>query len=287
MLDPDTLRAWRRHVGTVVARCPVAVRPFHHLFVEDVLPAPLYEALRRLMVAGKYGGRLQERRQDSAAWVNSRRSLVGSREPAVAALRAIFGDPQVKAVLLRKFYLDPSPALVGALRIHDEFEFVHCAPGRFQDIHVDIPPKFLSFVFYVPEHPVAPADEARNATILYDEALRPCFSARYVPNALCVFAPHFRSYHGFDTTVARDVLVMFYVDADERERWTVAAREHDTPPYTVLLDAVERKLRTHPLIEYGRDERTIASARARCLVNAPKGRVMRDRPARPLPGRPP
>ena len=46
-------------------------------------------------------------------------------------------------------------------------------------------------------------------------------------------------------------------------------------PFTGLLDGIERKLRRHPLIEYGHDASRLVRERATCRVNAPNGRVMR------------
>jgi hypothetical protein len=45
-----------------------------------------------------------------------------------------------------------------------------------------------------------------------------------------------------------------------------------------LLDAIEIKLRSYPLIEYGEDERRLLAERSACLVNAPRGRILLREP---------
>jgi hypothetical protein len=93
--------------------------------------------------------------------------------------------------------------------------------------------------------------------------------------------PHFYTYHGFCSTIDRDVMVMFYVNRDAMKKWKgLRQDDKDTPPFTGLLDAIEGKLRSHPLIEYD-GEQKIVSERAACRVNAPRGRVVR--PGDPCP----
>jgi hypothetical protein len=133
----------------------------------------------------------------------------------------------------------------------------------------------MSFVFYVPEKVVSPEEGRMNATVLYDKDLNPQYSARFRQNSLCIFVPHFYSYHGFNSTMERDVLVMFYVHENEMEFWR-KQRGKEEPPYTGVLDAIEDKLRRHPLIEYGRAPERLAAERAACRINAPKGRVLLD-----------
>src|SRR5262249_11748917 len=154
-----------------------------------------------------HGTAVQDRLQDSAAFVNRRHRLFTSENGVTACVRAVFSDPEVKVALLRKFYAVPSRALADTLVIHEEFEYVFTQAERFQTIHLDIPPKFLSFVFYIPTMPMTPEDAAANATVLYDKALEPHHRAQFEANSVCIFAPHFYSYHGFASTRDRDALV--------------------------------------------------------------------------------
>lgn len=226
------------------------------------------------MVSCKYSDSVQDRHQDNPAFMNRRYNLYQNTDDVADCLRAVFSDPEIKQALLRKFYISPTGELPESLSIHDEFEYVYTKAGRFQNIHIDIPPKFMSFVFYIPENSVPAGEEARNATILYDKRLTPHYPARYRANSACVFVPHFYSYHGFSSTIDRDALVMFYVNRDELEKWQNMRQENkDTPPFTGPLDAVERKLRLHPLIELGIDEQRLLAERSACRVNAPSGRV--------------
>jgi hypothetical protein len=278
--DAARLEACKQHVLSRVEQSAVGRTPFRHMFIEGVFPAELYDAIERRMLGYKHGPVLQDRAQDSAEFVNRRYSLAASDDAETRYIRALFSDADVKLALLRRFYLAPTKALEQALTIHDEFEFVYTAAGRFQNIHVDIPPKFLSFVFYLPEAPVSRSEEGRNATILYDKRLVPHYNGRYRANEVCVFAPHFHSYHGFSSTIDRNALVMFYIDRAQQLTWTKRSLA-DAPPYDALKDAIQAKLAAHPLIEYGRDQRRILKERAECLVNAPQGRVLRNDPGRP------
>lgn len=267
--------AIRAHVLDRVRNTAVGTAPFYHCFIDGIFPTEFYEALQAHMLSFKGSDKMQPRTQDNATFVNRRYNLMESRDRIVLQFRSIFEDPEVKMALLSKFYVNPSPALPDRIRIHKEFEYVFCEPNRFQNIHVDISPKFMSFVFYIPERPVSALEEEQNATVLYDKNLKPQYAARFRANSVCIFVPHFYSYHGFASTTERDVLVMFYVHDDELARWK-RMRTKDEPPYTGTLDLIEGKLRRHPLIEYGTDPARLAAERAACRINAPKGRVMVD-----------
>ena len=267
----------RSHVLSRIESAALGEQPFYHSFIEQIFPDDFYEALRAHMIDCKYSDNVQDRHQDNPAFMNKRYNLFESADEVVECIRAVFLDPVVKQALLRKFYVRPSRELAGSLAIHEEFEFFFTKAGRFQNIHVDIPPKFMSFVFYIPERLALPDEEERNATILYDKSLKPHYPARFRANSVCVFVPHFYSYHGFSSTIDRDVLVMFYVNRAELQNWRSLQQEKkDTPPFAGLLDAVEGKLRSHPLIEFGEDEPRLRAERSACLVNAPRGRVLRE-----------
>jgi hypothetical protein len=280
--DAARLEGYRRHVLSRIEQSGLGRTPFHHLFIEDVFPIDLYDEIKTHMLRYKYGAPLQDRVQDSPEFVNRRYSLADNHDPETRYIREIFSDAHVKRALLGRFYLEPTKALEEALTIHSEFEFVYTAARRFQNIHVDIPPKFVSFVFYLPDAAVSRSEEERNGTILYDKKLVPHYTARYRANAACVFVPHFYSYHGFASTIDRNALVMFYIDQAEQLIWGKQSLE-DEPPFAFLKDAIQAKLTAHPLIEYGRDQERIVEERNQCLVNAPRGRVLRDDQGRPRP----
>jgi hypothetical protein len=276
-LREDAVARCRSHVLARLGATEVREQPFYHVFIEEIFPADFYTAMRAHMLECKHRETVADRAQDSATFVNRRHSLFASEHDVAADVRAVFTDPEVKLALLRKFYAANCSELVARLVIHEEFEYFFTQAERFQNIHLDIPPKFLSFVFYIPTVPMSAKEVAANATILYDKALQPHRSARFVANSVCIFAPHFYSYHGFATTRSRDAMVLFYVGPGELQRWReVRQNGLDVPPFTGLLDCIEQRLQAYPLIEYARDETKLLRERAACLVNASLGRVLRS-----------
>ena len=277
--DKEAFATSKAHLLGSIRRAPVGEQPFFHAYLENIFPDRLYDSIRAYMLARKYGGEIQDRLQDNPSFINKRFNLQNDQDEPVASIRALFSDREIMRALLAKFYVDPSDVLIDALHIHKEFEFFFTTAGRFQNIHIDIPPKFLSFVFYIPERETDPADALRNGTILYDKNLQPHYKARFAANSACVFAPHFSTYHGFASTIDRDVLVMFYINRDALETWRAIRRDvGDVAPFTGLLDAVEDKVTAHPLIEFAGDGGRLAAERSACRVNAPDGRVLRDAP---------
>lgn len=250
--------------------------PYRHLYIEEIFPSALYKALKDRAVQYHRSDGLQPRVQDNKAFVNAKYSLKRDQSPDVSLVRDIFSDREVKEAFLERFYLRDIPDLAESLRIHDEFQFTFTAANRFQNIHVDIPPKYLSFVFYLPDEPLDDEAQGRNATILYDKKLAPKFHAKYKSNSVCVFAPHFYTYHGFSTTIERPALVLFYVNEQELKAWDRNQKAGaDAPPFEAYKDATQEKLLRHPLREYGDQLERLTAERDHCLVNAPLGRVMR------------
>ncbi len=276
-IDTLIFAEFKSHVLIAIEHAKPGNDPFRHLYVENILPEVLYNGLREKMLKHKYQSTLLDRTQDSTEFTNKRFSLAQNQDIEVQYFYAIFSDNEVKAACLRKFFLDITPNLVESVQIHNtEFEYMYTEAGKFQNIHVDIPPKFLSFVFYFPEFEVCPEAELKNATVLYDTALEPCYVARYRPNSVCIFAPHFYSYHGFSTTIDREVLVMFYINPELMNLWAAARGAAETPPFEPIRTIIDEKLKTYQLIEYGRDPVIRDIARRTCLINAPRGRVIKD-----------
>ena len=270
------IKACRSQLLDRIEATKVGLAPFRHLFIEDVFPEAFYAELEAYMLACKRSGDTQARLQDNPEFVNQRFNLLDSQHPVAVTLRDLLSDPDIKRALLAQFFVTPDDTLVRNLTIHKEFEFFFTKAGRFQNIHIDIPPKFLSFVFYVPEFEFEDEeDQRRNATILYDQALEPHYKARFKRNSVCVFSPHFHSYHGFDSTRDRDVLVAFYVHAGELQAWRMGNRAGpEVPPFDAVLGQIERKLATYPLLEFDPDPDALRRERLACRVNAPNGRVI-------------
>lgn len=274
--DDALFDACKHHVIKAITSTAPGAVPFRHMYVEQIFPSDFYEKLHAHMLRCKQGNGVSVRTQDNAEFRNQRFNFADSQDPVVDCIRRIFSDPDVKRAALSKFFVEVSSELLDAVAIHEgEFEYIFTKADRFQNIHVDIPPKFLSFVFYTPEGDVSRIEEERNATVLYDKTLTPRYGARYKPNSLCIFAPHFYSYHGFSTTMERDALVMFWINRDEMSRWnTLRQDQKDQAPFAGLLDSIDAKLRRFPLIEYASREGALESEKAACKVNAPRGRVM-------------
>ncbi len=272
------LEVLRDHLLARIRAAPAGHDPFRHLYIEDLFPDRFYEALRAHMLAAKSERRTEDRHQDNPRFKTGRFNLVDCDEAVISTFRAAFADPEVMTAVMARFFLDPRPIVGDGLTIHNEFEYTFTRAGRFQNIHVDIPPKYLSFVFYIPERATGDeAEELANATILYDENLQPRRCARFRRNSVCIFAPHYTTYHGFASTMDRDVLVMFYVHPGELAAWrAMRLSRGDEAPFTGVRDLIEDKLRRHPLIEFGQDDAALRGAREACRINAPQGRVLPD-----------
>jgi hypothetical protein len=276
------ITALKGHILARTAETDCGSVPFRHLYITDIFPDAFYNDLLAYMLANKDGDQIQDRRQDSKAFVTKRFNLVGVDHPLINSIRAVFNDVEVKLALLKKFYITPSEEFAKHLAIHKEFEFFFTKAGRFQNIHVDIPPKCLSFVFYFPESEVSEADAQLNATVLYDKNLTAHHPAKYQRNTCCIFVAHFYSYHGFASTIDRDVMVMFLISDEEHQEWLrLKGAGKEAPPFTGMLDAIENKIRRYPLLEYGTSEERLVAERAACRINAPSGRVMRSDEADP------
>ena len=268
----DVFTIYRDYVLNQIKSHSVGKSPFYHMFIDEILPQKLYDEIFQLMVNQKYGGNLQERIQDNKEFVNKRFGLSDTTNVAVVYLKNIFLDHQVKLALFKKFYIIPSNEFISLIDIHEkEFEFVFCSPHRFQNIHVDIPPKYMSLVFYFPEAELTEEQEKDNATILYDKNLEPNLKANFRRNSVCVFSPHFYSYHGFSSTMQRDVIVMFYLNKNEKSTWNKDIANDES-----FKQATYKKLITYPLIEYGKDYEKIQLEMKNCLVNRPMGRVVKN-----------
>jgi hypothetical protein len=267
----------RAHLLERIAAAQPGTEPYRHLYIENVLPDGFYELIRAHMLAAKALERSKDWRQDNPG--TQRFNLLKCEDPVIATLRGVLSDHDVIAALIAKFYLDPSAIMQNGLVIHHRFEYMFTKSGRIQDIHVDIPPKYLSLVFYIPERTDMTEDEElTNGTILYGRDLQPRPSMPFRKNAVCVFAPHFRTYHGYAASSDRDALVMFYSNPAELKKWQKMrlAKGDDEAPFEGVRDLIEDKLRRHPLIEIGRDQAVLRRERDACRINAPQGAVLKD-----------
>ena len=118
---------------------------------------------------------------------------------------------------MKKFYFN---TFSDEITFNHDMQFVFTDENRFQKIHTDIPAQFISVNFYIPEDDLTENEELDNGTILYDKELNPCKVIRYRENSVSFFAPHFYSYHGFNTTIKnRNTLLFFYAQKDLIKRF--------------------------------------------------------------------
>ena len=285
-LDPATSQRYKDHVISRALETPLGEYPFFHLSIAEILPPDLFEGLRKLMSQEKNSGARQDRGQDSPLYVTRRSPLYDSMDRHALHLRRIFNDPEVIRAFLSRFYVNPTDELVQSLSILDrEFEFTYCEPDRFQNIHCDLPTKYLSCVIYFADGELTPEEQRRNGTVLYNADVEPVYSAEFEANRAVCFASHFRSYHGFSTTIHRDALVIFIVDRSLNDAWFRARPWAEKSPFPFWAERMEHKLRSAPMLEFSNDPDAISAARASTRVNAPEGRVLVDDDGRPVPPR--
>lgn len=245
--------------------------PFYHMFIEEIIHPDLYTSFNERN--NHYSNYTTNRLQDNKSFVNHKYSIVNSPDPILKMFYKIFADKDIMTAFLKKFFINYNTFL-DKISIHEhECEFVYTDANKFQDIHTDIPSKFISLVFYLPDSVPSEEDQLNNGTILYDNNLNRVCSARYLPNSVCIFAPHFQSYHGFHTTIKRNALVLFYVNRD------LVKEDLKAPPPTKCLkeivsfkNSILNKVKHYKLIEY--KDKDIHQELNNCKINYNKGRVI-------------
>jgi hypothetical protein len=248
--------------------------PFYHLYIENIFSDEFYEQLKEKCNNPE---KIDTRGQDNKNFTNSRFSIFNSQDPILKKVKDIFENEKVKLSLSSKFFEYPEYVVKNISLHKDEFEFVYTEENKFQNIHTDIPSKFLSLVFYFPDESInlSEQDELDNGTILYDNNLNPIKSAKYKKNSVCVFAPSLHSYHGFNTTIKRTALVMFYINNDlhvKYEKNVNSVLQTKQNRIKMFKFNIFNKLQSFPLIEYkflSLDEKF-----KNCKINEEKGRIM-------------
>lgn len=252
---------------------PVSEYPFYHMYIENILPDELYKEIKEKNNFYNNKKFLQARHQDNKNFVNSKFSLPLSNDPLLKFVYDLFNDNDIKLAFLKKFFIEPEKFIKSVSVFKHECEFVYTPPNKAQDIHVDIPSKYVSLVFYLPdEDNLTEEEQYNNSTFLYDDNLNPVKNAKYKANSVCVFAPHFYSYHGFNTTVDRNALVMFYVN-DAIINEDLRATENTEKERKRFKDNILNKMKQHPLIEY--KEKDLNIIYNNCKINYNKGRVLK------------
>ena len=259
----------------------VLTEPFNHVFIENILSSELYSKLVERCKNFKNPEMIQIRNQDSNKFLNHRYNFTNSKDDIVLLFKQIFRDKDIKMELFSKFFINPG-TFIDNIKIHEkEFEVVFTEKDKFQNIHVDIPSKFVSLVFYLPEiasESLTDDEMEKNSTVLYDETMKPYYSAKYKSNSVCVFAPHFYSYHGFSTTIERSAIVLFYIhekllNEHDNKIAEVDRTKRKEKDFETFKNNIFEKLKKFELIEY--KNKNLEEIMKRCKINAPNGRILK------------
>jgi hypothetical protein len=242
------------------------------MYIEDFLPLEFYLQIKECCIKNKYSKNLGTRKYDNKSFINLRFNLEKKEEKCIEILYNLFMDLDIKLAFLQKFYNIPKNTLENITNklFVKEFEFVYTDIDKFQTIHVDIPAKFLSFVFYIPEitSSLTTNDEYKNGTILYDENLNPIYKTKYKDNSISIFAPHFYSYHGFNTTIInRNTLILFYYKND-------LLFDHENSSIDNFKKNIKSKIINYPLLEY--QNINIDDIFHKSKINNPSGRIIKN-----------
>lgn len=237
--------------------------PFYTLFIEDFLPDNLYYEYKTYIYNKYNDGQFKKNRiQDNKDFINESYSI--NNDIFFIELTNIFNNKNIKKTLFNKFYENLDDNTLNNTNIHkNEYQFVYTKKNRFQNIHTDVPFKLLSCVYYFPEIELNNSEQLNNSTILYDKNLNPFKCGKFKDNSIIFFAPHFYSYHGFNVSVDRLSLVIFY----KNNKWNCNNQNNND-----LINTIEKKLNEISLIEY--KDKNIQNEKNKCLINSPGGRVI-------------
>lgn len=254
----------------------INTHPFYNLYIEDIFPFEFYSQLKDRMLYYKYNETLQERNWDNPNFLNKRFLLRDIEDDIINILREVFDDNEVKDSLMKKFYYESH---IDEITFNHDMQFVFTDKDRFQRIHTDIPAQFISVNFYLPETKLTKKQEIDNGTILYDKDLKPCKVIKFKANSVSFFAPHYYSYHGFDTKIKdRNTLLFFYAQKDLIKRFYENSRnQNDEQSPEKFKDVIQWKISKYRLIEYGSDDLEFLSKliaeKYKCKVNTLNGRI--------------
>lgn len=264
-------QVYKEYTLNKINEAKVGEEPFYHMYIEDILHEDLYKALKEKSDYYNNSRYLTTRLQDNKSFVNNRYSIAYSKDSVLKTFYNLFSDKDIKLALLSKFFVNPDKFINSISVFKEELEFVYTKGAKFQNIHVDIPSKYISTVFYFPDTILSEQEQLDNGTILYNKDIQPIQKSKYKPNSVCIFAQHFYSYHGFNTTIDRNSLVLFYVNNDtiirDLQPTTTSLKER-----TDFKNSIFDKLREYPLIEY--KNKNLRNEYDMCKINSNKGRVM-------------
>ena len=246
-------------------------QPFYHIFIQDILHNDLYVLLKD---KNEYYKQFTSNRlQDNKSFVNNKYSIIDSNDLVLQTFHKLFSDKEIIKSIFNKFFINTLDFL-NKISVYDyECEFVYTDANKFQSIHVDIPSKFVSMVFYFPDSVLSDEEQLKNGTVLYDDDIIPVYNSRYLPNSVCIFAPHLYSYHGFHTTIERNSLVLFYVHEDLiKDNLKAAPKTKSNIEIIDFKKSVVDKLKKYRLIEYR--DKNLDEESKKSKINYNKGRVV-------------
>lgn len=197
------------HVLKKIENTNINEFPYYNLYIEDIFLDDFYVLLKEKMLFYKNHNKHEDRNWDSPLFINKMYNLQNNIDNIITTVKKIFNDIDVQKSLLKKFYTNTDH--YNEINFEKDMQFVFTEKNRIQQIHTDIPEQFISLIFYLPENILSEDEQINNATITYDKDLIPHKIAKYKPNSLFCFAPHFYSYHGFSTTVENRNTLLFFL----------------------------------------------------------------------------
>jgi hypothetical protein len=269
----------KNHVLEKIESSDVTQYPFYNIYITNIFPINFYEKLKERMLYFKYNENLQDRNWDNPDFMNKKFSLRDIDDDVINLIREVFNDVDIKNSIMSKFYYEN---WTDEIEFNRDLQFVFTGKNKFQRIHTDIPAQFVSVNFYLPENELTQQEELDNGTLLYDKELNPCKVSRFVSNSVSFFAPHFYSYHGFDTTIDnRNTLLFFYAQKDLVKRfYDNSKNQNSEQDPDKFKDLIQWKISKYRLIEYGSDDMEfltkLIQEKSDCKVNELNGRITKD-----------
>jgi hypothetical protein len=266
------------HVLNRIKSSEISKYPFYNVYIENIFPEDFYEKLKKRMIHYKYNLKLENRNWDNSDFINKKISLNNIEDDIIDIVKFIFDDYEIKQSFIEKFYINPD--FIDEMVFKHDLQFVFTEKNRFQKIHTDIPAQFVSVVFYLPEDDnISECNELNNGTILYDKDLKPIKVSKFKGNSVSCFAPHFYSYHGFNTNINnRNTMLFFYAQKDLIKRFYDNSKNQNGEQNVDLFKSViQWKISKYRLIEYGKDDMIfltkLLSEKNDCKIDTLNGRI--------------
>jgi hypothetical protein len=267
----------KMHVLNRIKSTEISTYPFYNVYIENIFPEVFYEKLKKRMLYYKYNSELEGRNWDNPDFMNKKMSLNNIDDEIIDTVKFIFDDSDIKKSFVEKFYINPD--FIDEIVFKHDLQFVFTEKNRFQKIHTDIPAQFVSVVFYLPEEDICECDELNNGTILYDKDLKPIKVSKFIGNSVSCFAPHFYSYHGFNTTINnRNTMLFFYAQKDLIKRFYDNSKNQNGEQNVDLFkNVIQWKITKYRLIEYGKDDMCfltkLLTEKNNCKIDTINGRI--------------